>query len=262
MSPRQDDEELISRLYQQGTEETPSAQVDAAVLLQAQQELKKRKHKSLKPHWTVPLSVAATIMISAALVILLQDETIKNQVPVPVNSSKKALEKPTALDRDTADSSPAEEQIEYKTQPYKNEESEEPAVQFAIEAEQPSFDSESVMQETQIQKETKKRQLEETQALKRAKSAQQQETKRKEQEAKKKASATDSISSTSTILPAQTAANPTTQGAADIPAYQADPKMWLEHIKTLRRQGKNREAEEQLHLLKQKYPQFEIKENQ
>ena len=72
---------LLSRAYRETGREEPPAHLDAAILAQAKAATAPRR--SSKPRWFMPLSLAATVMLSVGVVLLMSREGV---TPVPMET--------------------------------------------------------------------------------------------------------------------------------------------------------------------------------
>lgn len=70
----------LSRAYRETGREEPPAHVDAAILAQAKAAVGARRSK---PRWFMPLSLAATVVLSIGVVLLLSREGV---TPVPMET--------------------------------------------------------------------------------------------------------------------------------------------------------------------------------
>ncbi len=86
MNPEDRDEEMLreflegdsplSRLYRRDAREQPSAQLDAAILAEARRSLAPKSrvaHGPFARHWVVPTSLAAVLVLSVSIVLLMPD---------------------------------------------------------------------------------------------------------------------------------------------------------------------------------------------
>jgi hypothetical protein len=85
----------LERLYREAAHEAPPAHLDAAILAAARREVGARPHSlaSALRRWHLPVSVAAVVVVSVTLVILVRDEEIAErsvQAPVPAAATPAA----------------------------------------------------------------------------------------------------------------------------------------------------------------------------
>jgi hypothetical protein len=78
----------FARLYREAAQEAPPAHLDAAILAAARREVgaRPRSFASALRRWHVPVSVAAVVVVSATLVILVREQEMAErsiQAPVP-----------------------------------------------------------------------------------------------------------------------------------------------------------------------------------
>src|SRR3989344_7344145 len=84
----------LSRVYRETGREEPPAHLDAAILAQAKAAVGARRSK---PRWFMPLSLAATVVLSVGVVLLMSREGV---TPVPMETPSPMpdalVSKPTA----------------------------------------------------------------------------------------------------------------------------------------------------------------------
>lgn len=71
----------LSRVYRETGKEEPPAHVDAAILAQAKAAI--TTHRGGKPRWLMPLSLAATVVLSVGVVLLMSKQGVS---PVPTET--------------------------------------------------------------------------------------------------------------------------------------------------------------------------------
>lgn len=71
----------LSRVYRETGKEEPPAHVDAAILAQARAAA--TAHRGGKPRWLMPLSLAATVLLSVGVVLLMSKQGVS---PVPTET--------------------------------------------------------------------------------------------------------------------------------------------------------------------------------
>jgi hypothetical protein len=94
MSPEERDDELlaeylkgdseISRLYRRGTGEQPGADLDARILSRARREVDRKHrvvHSPFARHWMVPASLAAVMILTVSVIVLMPDPALETGVP-------------------------------------------------------------------------------------------------------------------------------------------------------------------------------------
>jgi len=90
----------LERLYHEAANEAPPAHLDAAILAAARREVEARPRTlaSTLRRWHVPASVAAVVVVSVTLVILVREEERAEQpVQAPVPAAVSRVEEATAL---------------------------------------------------------------------------------------------------------------------------------------------------------------------
>ncbi len=93
MNPEERDEDLLreylkgdsamSRLYRRDADEQPDAQLDARILAQARRGVARKSrvaHSPFARHWIVPTSLAAVLVLSLSVVLLMPDPALKPTV--------------------------------------------------------------------------------------------------------------------------------------------------------------------------------------
>lgn len=83
----------LERVYREAAHETPPAHLDAAILAAARREVgaRPRSIASALRRWHVPVSVAAVVVVSATLVILVREQDMAErpmQAPVPAAATR------------------------------------------------------------------------------------------------------------------------------------------------------------------------------
>ena len=76
----------LDRLYREAVHETPPAHLDAPILAAARREVgaRPRSITSTLRRWHVPVSIAAVVIVSVSLVVLVREEGGEGIVPAPV----------------------------------------------------------------------------------------------------------------------------------------------------------------------------------
>jgi hypothetical protein len=84
----------LDRLYREGGGEMPPARLDAAILAAAHREVGARPRPQSSPlrHWSVPVSIAALVVLSVSLVTLVQEEGDNRLTEIPPVTPPPALE--------------------------------------------------------------------------------------------------------------------------------------------------------------------------
>jgi hypothetical protein len=88
----------LDRLYRDGAREAPPARLDAAILAAARREVGAgpRPLTSTLRRWHIPVSIAAVVVVSVSLVILVREEGGEQIVPAPVPAVAPTAEQPAA----------------------------------------------------------------------------------------------------------------------------------------------------------------------
>lgn len=79
----------LSRLYQRGPQDTPSAELDLAIRQQAHEAVTSKKPLR-RPRWMIPAASAATLLIGVGILLQLTPEALREPVPTipaPVHST-------------------------------------------------------------------------------------------------------------------------------------------------------------------------------
>jgi hypothetical protein len=94
----------LDRLYREAGRDTPPARLDAAILAAAHREVgaRPRSLTSTLRRWHIPVSIAAVVIVSVSLVILLREESGEQIVPAPVPAVAPPAEQPAAPGRQPA----------------------------------------------------------------------------------------------------------------------------------------------------------------
>jgi len=89
----------LDRLYREAAREAPPAHLDAPILAAARREVDARPRSltSTLRRWHVPFSIAAVVIVSVSLVILVREEGGERIVPAPVPAVAPPAEQPAAL---------------------------------------------------------------------------------------------------------------------------------------------------------------------
>lgn len=88
----------LDRLYRAAAHEAPPAHLDAPILAAARREVgaRPRSLTSMLRHWHVPVSIAAVVIVSVSLIILVSEEGGERIVPAPVPAVAPPAEQPAA----------------------------------------------------------------------------------------------------------------------------------------------------------------------
>jgi len=88
----------LDRLYRDAAREAPPARLDAAILAAARREAhaRPRSLSTTLRRWHVPVSIAAVVIVSVSLVILVREEGGEQIVPAPVPAVAPTAEQPAA----------------------------------------------------------------------------------------------------------------------------------------------------------------------
>jgi hypothetical protein len=94
----------LDRLYREAGRDTPPARLDAAILAAARRGAgaRPRSLTSTLRRWHVPVSIAAVVIVSVSLVILVREEDGEQIVPAPVPAVAPPAEQPAAPGRQPA----------------------------------------------------------------------------------------------------------------------------------------------------------------
>jgi len=86
----------LDRLYREAAREAPPAHLDAAILAAARREAgaRPRSVSSTLRRWHVPVSIAAVVIVSASLVVLVREEGGEQIVQAPVSTVVLPAEQP------------------------------------------------------------------------------------------------------------------------------------------------------------------------
>ena len=86
----------LERLYREAVREAPPAHLDAAILAAARQEVGARPRAFASPlrRWHVPVSIAAVVIVSASLVILVREEGGEQILQAPPSTVTTPAEQP------------------------------------------------------------------------------------------------------------------------------------------------------------------------
>lgn len=86
----------LERLYREAARETPPAHLDASILAAARREAgaRPRSLSSALRRWHVPVSIAAVVIVSASLVILVREEGGEQVVQAPSSTATTPAEQP------------------------------------------------------------------------------------------------------------------------------------------------------------------------
>ncbi len=79
------EDEALSRVYRAGAREEPPAALDRRILTAAAQEARRARRPRLRPlssAWTLPVSLAAVIVLSVSLVLVVQPEGERARAPL------------------------------------------------------------------------------------------------------------------------------------------------------------------------------------
>ena len=88
----------LDRFYREAAREAPPAHLDAPILAAARREAgaRPRSRTSTLRRWHVPVSIAAVVIVSVSLVILVSEEGGEQVVPAPVPAVAPPAEQPAA----------------------------------------------------------------------------------------------------------------------------------------------------------------------
>jgi len=88
----------LDRLYRAAAHEAPPAHLDPPILAAARREVgaRPRSLTSMLRHWHVPVSIAAVVIVSVSLIILVSEEGGERIVPAPVPAVAPPAEQPAA----------------------------------------------------------------------------------------------------------------------------------------------------------------------
>jgi hypothetical protein len=94
----------LDRLYREAAREAPPAHLDAHILAAARREVgaRPRSLTSTLRRWHIPVSIAAVVIVSVSLVILVREEGGEQIVPAPVPAVAPPAEQPAAPGRQPA----------------------------------------------------------------------------------------------------------------------------------------------------------------
>lgn len=89
----------LDRLYREAAHEAPPAHLDAPILAAARREVGTRPRSLISPlrRWHVPVSLAAVVLVSVSLVILVREEGGERILPAAVPAVGPPAERPSAL---------------------------------------------------------------------------------------------------------------------------------------------------------------------
>ena len=89
MSPKERDDDLLqeylegdselSRLYRRGADEEPGASLDERILAEARRAVSTRRkvaHSPFARHWMVPTSLAAVLVLSVSVVLMMPEPAL------------------------------------------------------------------------------------------------------------------------------------------------------------------------------------------
>ena len=101
----------LERLYHEAGSETPPAHLDAAILAAARREVgaRPRAFTATLRRWHVPVSIAAVVMVSVSLVILVWEEGGDQMVQAPTSTVTTPAEPPARLASKPSLAEPASE---------------------------------------------------------------------------------------------------------------------------------------------------------
>lgn len=89
-------ESELSRLYRQGAHEQPDPRLDARILAEARRAVSAKRrvvHSPFARHWLVPASLAAVLVLSVGVVVLMPEPTLERDAePGPAVESKPAAD--------------------------------------------------------------------------------------------------------------------------------------------------------------------------
>lgn len=114
MSPEEHDEKLLeeylegnselSRLYRRGADEQPAERLDERILAEARRAVSTRKrvvHSPFARHWLVPTSLAAVLVLSLGVVLLMPapEPVLDDGLEAPAQSEPAARDAPVETER-------------------------------------------------------------------------------------------------------------------------------------------------------------------
>ncbi|MGH8720079.1 MAG: hypothetical protein ACREV0_14240 [Burkholderiales bacterium] len=209
----------LSRIYRQGSREEPGAQMDAAILAAAHREVKAKPRRSTSLSWGIPLSVAAVLVLSATLTLMILNEP---ETPVKIDSLP-AAEEPTK------EQAPALSQDELRRETLSGKAEKKAEIPAPL----PKRDSP----------------LEKSRSDEARFEAAQQESRNKAAQSEKRSAAGAAP---------QTAPRPAAEYDSSSQLEEEAPEKWLARIEKLRAEGKIEEAKKSLGEFKKRFPDYAL----
>ncbi|NIR28593.1 MAG: hypothetical protein GWN84_04580 [Gammaproteobacteria bacterium] len=111
--PRGDDE--LSRVYREGAREEPPAELDGRILAAARREAGRTRRprlRRLSSAWTVPVSLAAVIVLSVSLVLVVQLEDERARAPLLEETPTPSADSAPGDGEEARTAAPATERLE------------------------------------------------------------------------------------------------------------------------------------------------------
>ncbi|HET6757209.1 MAG TPA: hypothetical protein VFH21_06320 [Burkholderiales bacterium] len=214
----------LSRIYRQGSRDEPGAQIDAAILAAAHREVKAKPRRSTSLSWGIPLSVAAVLVLSATLTLMILNEP---ETPLKIDSLPAAEE-------------PAKEQVPAAGKPEGERRRENLSDKVEKKAEMPA----QPLPKRDSPLEKSKSRSDEA----RFESAQ--------QESQNKAAQSEQRSAAGAAP--QTAPRPAAEYDSSSQLEEVAPEKWLARIEKLRAEGNIEEAKKSLGEFKKRFPDYAL----
>jgi hypothetical protein len=229
----------LTRLYREGSTETPPAHLDAAILAAARQAVRSRPRQGYffsSRKWVVPLSLAAALLVSLGLVRSLRQEAA---IPQPLGSSAPILpspyegrdKRPKQMESQTGETRPATDTLQ-KAAKDSQERRETQFPRMLTQLPRPSETNVGSTPET-VRNERER----EAESPRRAARLQSQEY--------------PAATSAPALEATRAKREETTRAEVTL-----SPEAWLAKITELRRTGKTAEAEASLKAFKERYPEY------
>ncbi|NIM29025.1 MAG: hypothetical protein GTO67_14140 [Gammaproteobacteria bacterium] len=90
----------LSRLYRDGADEQPDARLDARILAEARRAVSTRRrvvHSPFARHWLVPASLAAVLVLSLGVVLLMPDPSLERDVALERTGKSEPASPPASV---------------------------------------------------------------------------------------------------------------------------------------------------------------------